>query len=136
MWDGVEGHIRTWEKIYPFYLVIERDTRKESVIANTAINKVWEGKWLKIKSNFSHGSVWIAFVTNKSFWFQLYSQSGLSTGGVRGVALLEQDEAIFKDGRGGEVVFTLKDGFLVVSANELMSGYGGKGVSFSGTYSK
>lgn len=127
----------SWQTIYPFY--VEVDTG-QPVVGEGALDTVneekWEGIWqLSPSGGLSTGKIQIFFATKQSFYFQIRRQAGGAAGFFSGVALLNSDgEAVFQDGRGGEMLLTNKDGRLVVKANDGLSRYGGYGVSFSGNY--
>jgi hypothetical protein len=127
---------RSWQTIYPFYVEVDEGQpigKEELDIAN---KEKWEGIWrLSPAGGFSSGKIQIFFAGKHSFYFQIRRQAGASAGFFSGVALLTPDGgAVFQDGRGGEILLTIKDDRLSIKANDGLSRYGGYGVSFSGNY--
>lgn len=131
-----EGQFRgVWSKIYPFYLQAGGGTAlKQDLIG---YKEAWEGTWRRpISTGSTFGEITISFTTDSSFWFELFQFSGANSRQLRRMAVIEGDEAVFRDGRGGEMRFTRKDGQIVLKTNEGMSRYLGAGVVFDGEFTR
>jgi hypothetical protein len=132
-----EGKFRDyWLKIYPFFIETE-DLAGKGASHESRVNKeAWEGTWRRpVSALYSGGDVRVSFVTDKSFWFEMAQFAGASSGRVSGVAVINEEGAVFRDGRGGELRFIRTNGQLVLKTNDKFH-YGGYGVSFDGEFTR
>lgn len=130
-------HRDVWTTIYPFYLQAEYGDGAYEAGQSAQNSEAWAGLWRRpVLTSASYGEVKILFVTDRSFWFELYQQSGGSSGVVRGMAVFEDGGAVFRDERGGAVHFNLQNGKLRITTNDKLIGYAGNGVMLDGEYTR
>lgn len=137
--DGIWRRTASWrEPLYPVCLVADGSLapigRREASVESRGI---WEGTWKrKVYSRAVDTTMEIAFLNDRSFWVYLLGYSGGHSGWIRGMAFITPEGAIYKDGEGAELRFSVKDGLLTVTANEEAKRLGGTGIVFAGVYTR
>lgn len=110
----------------------EKNEDSVPVFSGVDFENVWN-----ISNAHSGAKLEIFDVSETKFDFSLSAYSGGNTGGVDGTALLtENNKAVFKDGQGCELNFSLNNDTLSVKQTDACSTYGGMGVIFEGNYQK
>lgn len=130
----IDKNIKFPEKATPLQFHLTNNAAKE--LPQAPINHNWEGFWSRKGSSFANANINISHNTGNSFWFEMEAASGANSGKVAGVALIQDNTAIFKDKNGGIMNFKLENDNLTIEQNFKMTYYGGNGVVFSGNYSK
>lgn len=133
--DGIWRRTESWRgPIYPVCLVAEDSGHGQKASADK--KATWEGTWKKtVFSRAGDTTVQIAFLNDKSFWVHLLGYSGGHSGFIRGMALITPEGAVYKDGSGAEMRFSVENGKLIVAANAEGKQRGGS-VVFEGVYTR
>ena len=113
-----------------------------SVLAEE-FNKNWLGTWFREGSSFDQATIEISYNTENSFLFKIDALFGARSGNVSGIALIEDNSAIFDDGKEFILKFNLENYKIFLEQKSMPKSlaipppeYGGAGVFFDGTYAQ